>query len=105
MYLRISSRINIVVYSSGADFVSGDFGLFLSDVTSDQLGVAKKVTITAKSTMIVADPSTKPEVEARVMQMKKDLAETDNKYLSEKLQQRIAKLIGGLAVIKVLTMV
>lgn len=90
-----------IAIMTGADFVAVDFGLSLDGVTSDQLGVARKVIITNKSTMIIADPSTKPEVEARVMQMKKDLAETDNKILREKLKKRIAKLIGGLAIIKV----
>lgn len=73
----------------------------LMGATSDQLGVARRVIITAKSTTIVADPSTKPEIQARIAQMKKDLAETDNSYLSKKIAERIAKLTGGVAVIKV----
>ena len=73
----------------------------LADVTSDQLGIARKVTITSNSTTIVADPSTKAEIQARIMQIKKDLAETDNAYMSRKLSERIAKLCGGVAVIKV----
>ncbi|GAB2213866.1 hypothetical protein Droror1_Dr00018189 [Drosera rotundifolia] len=83
---------------TGADFICQDFGLDLSDVSSDQLGVARKVIISKKSTTIVADPSTKLEVQARVSQMKKDLAEMDSKAL---LSERIAKLTGGMAVIKV----
>ncbi|KAJ8567780.1 hypothetical protein K7X08_019988 [Anisodus acutangulus] len=86
---------------TGADFLSGDLGLNLEGATSDQLGVARKITITSNSTTIVADPSTKAEIQARIMQIKKDLAETDNKYLSEKLSQRIAKLSGGVAILKV----
>lgn len=85
----------------GADFLSGDLGLNLEGATSDQLGVARKITITSNSTTIVADPSTKAEIQARIMQIKKDLAETDSKYLSEKLSQRIAKLSGGVAILKV----
>lgn len=73
----------------------------LMGATSDQLGVARKVTVTANSTTIVADSSTKPEIQARIAQMKKDLAETDNSYLSKKIAERIAKLTGGVAVIKV----
>lgn len=69
--------------------------------TSDQLGIARKVTITSSSTTIVADPSTKPEIQARILQIKKDLAETDNAYMTRKLAERIAKLSGGVAVIKV----
>lgn len=73
----------------------------LEGATSDQLGIARKVTITSNSTTIVADPSTKAEIQARISQIKKDLAETDNAYLSRKLSERIAKLTGGVAVIKV----
>lgn len=86
---------------TGADFLSGDLGLSLDGATSDQLGIARKITITSNSTTIVAHPSTKAEIQARIMQLKKDLAETDNKSLSEKLSQRIAKLSGGVAILKV----
>lgn len=85
----------------GADFLSGDLGLTLEGATSDQLGIARKITITSNSTTIVAHPSTKAEIQARIMQIKKDLAETDNKSISEKLSQRIAKLSGGVAILKV----
>ncbi|KAH6764831.1 TCP-1/cpn60 chaperonin family protein [Perilla frutescens var. hirtella] len=90
-----------IALMTGADFISGDFGLTLETATSDQLGIARKVTITCNFTTIVADPSTKAEIQARIMQIKKDLAETDSKYLAEKLSGRIAKLCGGVAVIKV----
>lgn len=86
---------------TGADFLSGDLGLTLEGATSDQLGIARKVSITSNSTTIVADPSTKAEIQARIMEIKKNLAETDSKYLSQKLSERIAKLCGGVAVIKV----
>ncbi|XP_030550615.1 chaperonin 60 subunit alpha 2, chloroplastic [Rhodamnia argentea] len=86
---------------AGADFLSGDLGLTLDGVTSDQLGIARKVTISSNSTIIVADPSTKAEIQARISQIKKDLAETDSAYHSRKLAERIAKLTGGVAVIKV----
>ncbi|KAG8385111.1 hypothetical protein BUALT_Bualt03G0007400 [Buddleja alternifolia] len=90
-----------IALMTGADFISGDLGLTLETATSDQLGIAQKITITSKSTTIVADPSTKAEIQARIMQIKKDLAETDSKYLAEKLTERIAKLCGGVAIIKV----
>ncbi|GMH06957.1 hypothetical protein Nepgr_008797 [Nepenthes gracilis] len=86
---------------TGADLLSKDLGLTLLGATSDQLGIARKVTITCNVTTIVADPSTKSEMRARILQMKKDLAETDNACLSRKLSERIAKLSGGVAVIKV----
>ncbi|KAJ6869576.1 hypothetical protein NC651_034342 [Populus alba x Populus x berolinensis] len=93
--------IHAIPKPSDADFLSGDFGLTLGSVTSDQLGIARKVTITSNSTTIVADSATKAEIQARILQIKKDLAETDNAALSRKLSERIAKLSGGVAVIKV----
>ncbi|CAH9108151.1 unnamed protein product [Cuscuta europaea] len=90
-----------IAFMTGADFLSGDLGLTLEGATSDQLGIARKITITNKSTTIVADPSTKAETQARILQMKRDLANLDDKYMSEKLSERIAKLCGGVAVIKV----
>lgn len=72
-------------------------------MTSDQLGLAQKVTISSNSTTIIADPLTKAEIQARVLQIKKDLAATDNAYMSRKLSERIAKLSSGVAVIKVCT--
>lgn len=76
-------------------------GLTLEGTTSDQLGNAQKVTITSNTTTIFADPHTKAEVQARILQIKKALTETDNPNHSRKLSERIAKLSGGIAVIKV----
>ena len=76
-------------------------GLSLEYATSDQLGIAQKVTITSNYTTIVADSSMKAEIKARISQIKKDLSETDSSYLSKKLSERIAKLSGGVATIKV----
>lgn len=66
--------IDIVITSSGVDFLSGDLGLSLDDVTSDQLGIAIKETIGRNSTILVADPFTEAEIQARISQIKKDLA-------------------------------
>ncbi|XP_020531618.1 chaperonin 60 subunit alpha 1, chloroplastic isoform X2 [Amborella trichopoda] len=89
-----------IALMTGADFLAGDLGMALADATSDQLGIAQKITITNNSTTIIADPIMKAEIQARVAQIKKDLAETDSAYLSRKLSERIAKLSGGVAVIK-----
>lgn len=70
-------------------------------MTSDQLGIARKVTVSGNSTTIVAHPSTKAEIRARILQIKKDMNETDSAYHSRKHSERIAKLSGGVAVIKV----
>ncbi|KAI5387154.1 chaperonin 60 subunit alpha 2, chloroplastic isoform X2 [Lathyrus oleraceus] len=90
-----------IALMTGADFLSGDLGLTLEGTTSDQLGNAQKVTITSNTTTIFADPHTKAEVQARILQIKKALTETDNPNHSRKLSERIAKLSGGIAVIKV----
>ncbi|XP_058730654.1 chaperonin 60 subunit alpha 2, chloroplastic isoform X2 [Vicia villosa] len=90
-----------IALMTGADFLSGDLGLTLEGTTSDQLGNAQKVTITSKTATIFADPHTKAEIQARILQIKKDLTEVDNANHSRKLSERIAKLSGGIAVIKV----
>ncbi|KAD6454187.1 hypothetical protein E3N88_08893 [Mikania micrantha] len=98
---RKKALLQDIALMTGADFLSGDLGLSLESATSDQLGIARKVTITSSSTTIVADPSMKAEIQARISQIKKDLSESDNSYLSRKLSERIAKLSGGVAIIKV----
>ena len=65
------------------------------------LGIARKVTVTKDSTTIIADAATKDDIQARIAQIKSELAETDSVYDTEKLSERIAKLSGGVAVIKV----
>jgi chaperonin GroEL (HSP60 family) len=63
--------------------------------------MAQKITITSESTTIIAHPSMRPEIEARIMQLKKDVQETTSAYLKERFSARIAKLSRGVAVIKV----
>ena len=87
--------------ASGADFLSGDLGLSIVSATSDQLGVARKVTITSNTTTILSDPYMKDEIQARILQIKKDLSRTDSAWHAEKLAERVARLSGGVAVIKV----
>lgn len=67
----------------------------------EQLGIARKITMKNNSTTIISDVASKDEIQARVAQLKKELAETDSVYDTEKLSERIAKLSGGVAVIKV----
>ncbi|KAL7611948.1 hypothetical protein Lser_V15G06684 [Lactuca serriola] len=98
---RKKALLQDIALMTGADFLSGDLGLSLEYATSDQLGIAQKVTITSNYTTIVADSSMKAEIKARISQIKKDLSETDSSYLSKKLSERIAKLSGGVAIIKV----
>ena len=86
---------------TGAEFIASDLGLKPEETTAEQLGTARKVTITKDSTTIIADAASKDEIQARIAQIKKELAETDSVYDTEKLSERIAKLSGGVAVIKV----
>jgi chaperonin GroEL (HSP60 family) len=67
----------------------------------DQLGIARKVTISSSSTTIIADAASKDDIQTRIAQLKRELSQTDSTYDSEKLAERIAKLSGGVAVIKV----
>jgi chaperonin GroEL (HSP60 family) len=90
-----------VISLSGAEFLAKDLGLLVENATEAQLGTARKVTIHQTTTTLIADAASKDEIQARVAQLKKELAETDSVYDTEKLAERIAKLAGGVAVIKV----
>lgn len=75
--------------------------MLIENTSVEQLGLARKVTITKDSTTIIADVASKDELQARIAQLKKELSETDSVYDTQKLAERIAKLSGGVAVIKV----
>ena len=90
-----------IFYISGAEFQASDLGLLIENTSVEQLGLARKVTISKDSTTIIADAASKDELQARIAQLKKELAETDSVYDTEKLAERIAKLSGGVAIIKV----
>ena len=84
-----------------AEFIAKDLGMKIEATTLEQLGVARKLTIANTSCTLIADAANKDEIRARIGQIKKELAETDSVYDTEKLSERIAKLAGGVAVIKV----
>lgn len=98
---RRKALLQDIAIMTGADFLVGDLGNKVEDASIEQLGIARKITVTSSSTTIIADAATKDEVQARVAQLKKELVATDSVYDSEKLSERIAKLSGGVAVIKV----
>eukprot|EP00252_Welwitschia_mirabilis_P019801 TRINITY_DN468_c0_g1_i1.p1 TRINITY_DN468_c0_g1~~TRINITY_DN468_c0_g1_i1.p1 ORF type:complete len:590 (+),score=147.67 TRINITY_DN468_c0_g1_i1:206-1975(+) len=98
---RRKALLQDIAIVTGAEFVAGDMGLKVENITEEQLGIARKVTIKKDSTTIISDAASKDEIQARVAQLKKELAETDSVYDTEKLSERIAKLAGGVAVIKV----
>jgi chaperonin GroEL len=81
--------------------VSEDLGIKLENVTLDMLGKAKKVTITKDDTTIVDGIGEKEAIEARISQIKRQIEDTTSDYDKEKLQERLAKLAGGVAVIRV----
>ncbi|CAI5994518.1 unnamed protein product [Closterium sp. NIES-65] len=98
---RRKALLQDIAIVTGAEFMASDLGLKVEGATADQLGVARKVTISSSSTTLIADSATKDEIAARVAQIKRELQETDSVYDTEKLSERIAKLAGGVAVIKV----
>ncbi|KAK4779509.1 hypothetical protein SAY87_015615 [Trapa incisa] len=98
---RRKALLQDIAIVTGAEYQASDMGLLVENTTVEQLGIARKVIITKDSTTIIADAASKDEVQARVAQLKKELSETDSVYDTEKLAERIAKLSGGVAVIKV----
>ncbi|CAM6014631.1 unnamed protein product [Sphagnum balticum] len=98
---RRKALLQDIAILTGAEFMASDLGQKVEEATIDQLGIARKVTISNNTTTIIADVATKDEIQARIAQIKKELAETDSVYDTEKLSERIAKLSGGVAVIKV----
>ena len=91
---------DIGVLTSG-QVISEDLGIKLENVTIDMLGKAKRVSITKEHTTIIDGSGKKKDIEARVNQIKAQIEETTSDYDKEKLQERLAKLAGGVAVIKV----
>jgi chaperonin GroEL len=91
---------DIAVLTAG-QVVSEDIGIKLENVTLDMLGRVKKVTITKENTILVDGAGQKAEIDGRVAQIKAQIEETTSDYDKEKLQERLAKLSGGVAVIRV----
>jgi chaperonin GroEL len=86
---------------TGGELISEDLGIKLENVTLEMLGRAKKVSITKDDTTIVDGAGAKDGIEARIGQIKRQIEDTTSDYDKEKLQERLAKLAGGVAVIRV----
>ena len=86
---------------TGGQVVSEEVGLKLENVGIETLGQARKVVITKDETLIIEGAGKKADVEGRIAQIKAEIENTDSDYDSEKLQERLAKLSGGVAVLKV----
>ncbi len=98
---RRKAMLEDIAALTGATFISEDVGMTLENVQMAHLGKAGTVTITKDHTTIVDGKGDKKEVEGRVNQLRKQIEETTSDYDREKLQERLAKLVGGVAVIKV----
>jgi chaperonin GroEL len=98
---RRKAMLQDIAILTGGQVISDDLGMKLESVSMDMLGSAKKVQITKDETTIVDGAGEKSEIEARVSQIRTQIEETTSDYDREKLQERVAKLAGGVAVIRV----
>ena len=98
---RRKAMLQDIAVLSGGQVISEDLGKKLENVGLDMLGRAKKVTITKDTTTIIDGSGDKAEIKARVDQIRTQIEETTSDYDKEKLQERVAKLAGGVAVIRV----
>ncbi len=98
---RRKAMLQDLAILTNGQVISEDLGMKLESVTMDMLGRAKKITINKDNTTIVDGAGDKAEIEARVAQIRQQIEETSSDYDREKLQERVAKLAGGVAVIKV----
>uniref|UniRef100_UPI003BAC4AEE chaperonin GroEL n=1 Tax=Stappia sp. TaxID=1870903 RepID=UPI003BAC4AEE len=98
---RRKAMLEDIAILTGGTVISEDLGIKLENVTLDMLGTAEKVEITKENTTIVDGAGDKADIEGRVAQIKAQIEETSSDYDREKLQERLAKLAGGVAVIRV----
>ena len=98
---RRKAMLEDIAILTGGNVISEDLGIKLENVTLNMLGRAKKITVDKDNTTIVDGIGKKSDIEARVRQIKQQIEETTSDYDREKLQERLAKLAGGVAVIKV----
>src|SRR5262245_33714826 len=98
---RRKEMLKDIAVLTGGQAITEDLGLKLENVTLKDMGRAKRVTIDKDNTTIVDGAGKKPDIEARVKQIRTQIDETTSDYDREKLQERLAKLVGGVAVVKV----
>ncbi len=98
---RRKEMLQDIAILTGGTVISDDLGLELKDTTIDQLGTAKQVIVQKENTIIVDGAGSSDDIKARVGQIKSQIEETTSDFDREKLQERLAKLAGGVAVIKV----
>jgi chaperonin GroEL len=98
---RRKAMLQDIAILTGGTVISEEVGLTLENATLDDLGTAKRVTSTKENTTIVDGAGAKADIEARIKQIRQEIDDTSSDYDREKLQERLAKLAGGVAVIKV----
>ncbi len=98
---RRKAMLEDIAVLTGGQLISEDLGIKLENVTLEMLGKAKKVSITKDDTTIVDGAGAKADIEGRISQIKRQIEDTTSDYDKEKLQERLAKLAGGVAIIKV----
>src|SRR5205814_6250704 len=98
---RRKAMLEDIAILTGGKAITEDLGIKLENVKLEDLGRAKKVTIDKDNTTIVAGAGKASEIEGRIKQLRVQIEETTSDYDKEKLQERLAKLVGGVAVIKV----
>ena len=98
---RRKAMLQDIAILTGGQVISEDLGMKLENVGMDMLGTAKKIRITKDDTTVVDGAGEKAEIQARVTQIRQQIEETSSDYDREKLQERLAKLAGGVAVIRV----
>ena len=98
---RRKAMLEDLAILTGATVITDDLGLELKDASIDMLGTANKVEVTKDNTTVVDGDGDDNSIDARVSQIKAQIEETDSDFDREKLQERLAKLAGGVAVIKV----
>jgi chaperonin GroEL len=98
---RRKAMLEDIAVLTGGQVISEELGIKLENVTLDMLGTAKKVEITKENTTIIDGAGSKDDIQGRVAQIKSQIEDTTSDYDKEKLQERLAKLAGGVAVIKV----
>jgi chaperonin GroEL len=98
---RRKAMLEDIAILSGGTVISEDLGIKLENVTLDMLGKAKKIVVEKENTTIIDGAGKKRDIQARVQQIKAQIEETTSDYDREKLQERLAKLAGGVAVIRV----
>lgn len=98
---RRKEMLKDIAVLTGGTVISSELGLELKEATMDMLGKAKTVNVSKENTIIVGGAGAKADIDARVAQIRAQLEESTSEFDKEKLQERLAKLVGGVAVIKV----